>query len=355
MKPDNGQINTNRTAAWGGDDFNKRPMSYTAAAGAQGGVHRTLDASNFNEQFPPLEGSPSPPVSSTSMGKPSLAQQLQASRPGAANGPSNGAGNGFQTTRANAQAILNAVKQASLGDRPPQNGQPLQPTQLGKLQTGTAPPPGLASHIQKAAAPDTAAVSGLANAALNSSHIGTSNNLPTAPLTEIERYGLKGLSPLLRGELSDQTTIAIGIDPNMLGLDVSSTDPKVKLGSNFVSPWLETSRSEVQSLFMSPASFIIPQQDLPPVETRLSTFSDETLFFIFYSKPRDTLQELSARELNSRNWRYLKDLQVWLTKDSSVEPVPNGPGSERGTYIFFDPTSWEYVTKDFVLSYQSII
>ncbi|VEU23655.1 DEKNAAC104855 [Brettanomyces naardenensis] len=355
-------------SAWGNssDDPTKRSgLPYNSAAGASGPLHRNLDTSTFNEQFPALDSSP-PPTLPTNLGansanginnKPLLSQQLQTSRPAAQSSPNQ--------TKANAQAILNAVKQAS---------------SMGNRDNSGA---GIISTSQSA----TNILNSLSNNSVERSHSSTptpqlppglipagpsgfepklgaelsegSSKRPTAKeeeLTEdIDKFGLKGLLPLLRVEPSDQATIATGIDLNMLGLDLSEGEENIKISKSFASPWLETSRSEVKPLFTNPPSFTIPAKDLANVETRIGNFNDETLFFIFYSKPRDTLQELAARELNNRNWRYHKDLQVWLTKDSSVDPVPNGPGSERGTYVFFDPTSWEYVTKDFVLSYQSII
>lgn len=35
----------------------------------------------------------------------------------------------------------------------------------------------------------------------------------------------------------------------------------------------------------------------PPAQTKIGNFSDETLFFIFYSQPRDAMQEMAAHEL----------------------------------------------------------
>ncbi|KAH3661228.1 hypothetical protein OGAPHI_006635 [Ogataea philodendri] len=174
-------------------------------------------------------------------------------------------------------------------------------------------------------------------------------------LSDMDKYGLNALLPVLKMQNNELNTITTGLDLNMLGLDMTRKNENVQISKTFASPWLETSRSEVEPIFSVPKSFEIKNDELASVESRISTFNDETLFFIFYSKPRDVLQELVARELNSRNWRYHKDLQVWLTKDSNVEPTVNGPASENGTYVFFDPTSWEYVTKDFVLYYQSII
>lgn len=38
-------------------------------------------------------------------------------------------------------------------------------------------------------------------------------------------------------------------------------------------------------------------QPPPPGPTKVVAFSDETLFFMFYSSPRDALQEVAAQEL----------------------------------------------------------
>lgn len=35
----------------------------------------------------------------------------------------------------------------------------------------------------------------------------------------------------------------------------------------------------------------------PPGTTKTAQFSDETLFYMFYSAPRDALQEIAAQEL----------------------------------------------------------
>lgn len=100
----------------------------------------------------------------------------------------------------------------------------------------------------------------------------------------------------------------------------------------------------------------------PPAHLKIPNFTDETLFFIFYSQPRDYMQELAAAELCVRplssssgagrwltrrahrykhNWRYHKELKLWLTKESGVEPTQKTATYERGSYIFFDPLGWE--------------
>lgn len=57
--------------------------------------------------------------------------------------------------------------------------------------------------------------------------------------------------------------------------------------------------------------------------------------------PKDSMQEAAAVELTSRNWRYHKELKLWLTKDPLSEPIQQTAQEERGIYIFFDPRPWE--------------
>lgn len=171
----------------------------------------------------------------------------------------------------------------------------------------------------------------------------------------MEKFGLQALSSLLRQDENDQNNIAKGMDLNMLGLDLSSENKTKVLCKTLASPWLETSRSEVEPIYKKPTSFNISPSEVIPLEDRIAQFNELTLFFIFYTKPRDILQELVSRELIRRNWRFHKELQVWLTKDTSVEPKQTSIGTEEGTYIFFDPISWDFVTKSLVLYYNSII
>lgn len=154
----------------------------------------------------------------------------------------------------------------------------------------------------------------------------------------------------LNGFIQNLTPLQRGIDPNMLGVDLMS---KKKLLNTFSSPWIETSRSDVEPIFTIPSSFKGIEMKVP-LEQRIQSFNDQTLFFIFYSKPRDSIQELAARELQERNWKYHKELQVWLTKDPNSEPRQLSPMAEEGCYIFFDPMNWDYVTKSLTLYYNSL-
>lgn len=66
------------------------------------------------------------------------------------------------------------------------------------------------------------------------------------------------------------------------------------------------------------------------------------------------MQEAAAEQLYKRNWRYHKDLHLWLTKDVGSEPTQKTATYERGSYIFFDPNVWEKVQKEHVLVFEHL-
>lgn len=96
---------------------------------------------------------------------------------------------------------------------------------------------------------------------------------------------------------------------------------------------------------------------------------------MFYSSPRDALQEVAAQELcvtsrvaNSiygihliittfrfnRNWRYHKELRHWITKETGTAPSQKVPGGETGSYTFWDPENWQKERKDMTVLYVDL-
>lgn len=69
------------------------------------------------------------------------------------------------------------------------------------------------------------------------------------------------------------------------------------LYSTFITPWADQSAARtVEPDFHLPACYLSVQAP-PPGPAKAAMFSDETLFFMFYSSPRDALQEVAAQEL----------------------------------------------------------
>ncbi|KAG0012912.1 hypothetical protein BGZ82_002370 [Podila clonocystis] len=176
-----------------------------------------------------------------------------------------------------------------------------------------------------------------------------SGSAGSSALDEHDRFGLFGMLGVIRMTDQDITTLALGSDLTTLGLSLNSPDP---LYNTFASPWFESSLSAGAEVdFHVPSCYNV--QPPPPPQGKLSSVLDETLFYMFYSMPRDVLQDAAAMELYNRHWRYHKELRLWLTKDQSSEQTKT-PTFERGSYIFFDPNSWEKVKKDFIVMYDSL-
>lgn len=167
-----------------------------------------------------------------------------------------------------------------------------------------------------------------------------------------DRFGLVGLVSLIKTQDPDMSMLTMGHNLQTLGMNLDSLEA---LSSSFVAPWSQDptlASMQVEPAYQLPSCYNV--QPPPPAQTKIASFSDETLFFIFYSTPRDVLQEVAAQELYARNWRYHKGLHLWLTKEQNTEPLQKTPTYERGTYVFFDPGSWEKVSKNFVLMYEML-
>ncbi|KAF6154450.1 hypothetical protein GIB67_028342 [Kingdonia uniflora] len=165
-----------------------------------------------------------------------------------------------------------------------------------------------------------------------------------------DRFGLLGLLSVIRMSDPDLTPLALGIDLTTLGLNLNSNDD---LHQKFSSPWSdEPAKGEPQ--YSVPECYYAQH---PPVLHRghFSKFPLETLFYIFYSMPKDEAQLFAANELYTRGWLYHKELQTWLIPVANVEPLVKTSTYERGSYHCFDPKTWDPVRKDnFVLIYDLV-
>jgi CCR4-NOT transcription complex subunit 2 len=64
----------------------------------------------------------------------------------------------------------------------------------------------------------------------------------------------------------------------------------------------------------------------------------------------------------NRHWRYHKELGLWLTKETDENGRPaqvfsrraSPNGLDRGVYVFFDPTTWQKVKREWTLSWDAI-
>ncbi|KAL7796596.1 hypothetical protein V8C37DRAFT_372336 [Trichoderma ceciliae] len=173
---------------------------------------------------------------------------------------------------------------------------------------------------------------------------------PLAGMAAVDKWGIKGLRTLMNN-YPDYHAMIIGMDPSTIGLDLSSPELiSTQMYSLFddtpPKPTVNTNK------FRLPECYSVT--NVQPIETKIQSFNEETLFWIFYSCPLDAKQQMAAVELHSRNWRWHKKLQVWLTKDEHMTPQILSPNHERGYYIVWDTTTWRKDRREFTLHYGDL-
>ncbi|XP_062171722.1 probable NOT transcription complex subunit VIP2 isoform X2 [Alnus glutinosa] len=163
-------------------------------------------------------------------------------------------------------------------------------------------------------------------------------------------FGLLGLLSVIRMSDPDLTSLALGIDLTTLGLNLNSTE---NLHKTFGSPWSdEPAKGDPE--------FTVPQcyfAKHPPAlhQSYFSKFTVETLFYIFYSMPKDEAQLYAANELYNRGWFYHKEHRLWFIRVPNIEPLVKTNTYERGSYHCFDPNIFETIRKDnFVVHYEML-
>lgn len=100
-----------------------------------------------------------------------------------------------------------------------------------------------------------------------------------------------------------------------------------------------------------PSCYHIPS--LPAPVTKIPSFSDETLFYIFYAMPGDRMQELAARELFSRGWRFHKPSKSWICPADTSNKDPstqfNAALDNPVLFFIFDQSTWIKVKRSITL------
>ncbi|XP_010521807.1 PREDICTED: probable NOT transcription complex subunit VIP2 [Tarenaya hassleriana] len=163
-----------------------------------------------------------------------------------------------------------------------------------------------------------------------------------------DRFGLLGLLSVIKISDPDLTSLALGIDLTTLGLNLNSTE---NLHKTFGSPWSnEPAKGDPE--FSLPHCYYAKSP--PPLHLGyFAKFSVETLFYIFYSMPKDGAQLYAANELYNRGWFYHKEHKSWFIRIG--EPLVKTNTYERGSYHCFDPNSFEVIRKEnFVLHYEML-
>lgn len=141
-----------------------------------------------------------------------------------------------------------------------------------------------------------------------------------------------------------------GFDLTKLGVNMDSNEPLI---DTWAGPMEDSNR--VVPDFTLPAAYTV--NNVPPLESKITSLSDETLMWIFSAMPRDVMQVNAARELYKRDWRFHKTLRIWLMKDSqslAQGPMRLDPKTERGMYIVFNVAEWRRERKELILNFDDL-
>ncbi|KAJ0553963.1 putative CCR4-NOT complex subunit/5 domain superfamily protein [Helianthus annuus] len=184
---------------------------------------------------------------------------------------------------------------------------------------------------------------------IKSMHAGQTQSQSQSQTTP-DRFGLLGLLSVIRMSDPDLTSLALGIDLTTLGLNLNSAE---NLYRTFGSPWSDEP-------VKGDPDFTVPQcyySKQPPAlnQRYFSKFQLNTLFYIFYSMPKDEAQLYAANELYNRGWFYHREHRLWFMRPPNMEPLVKTNTYERGSYVCFDPNTWETIRKDnFVMYYEML-
>ncbi|XP_056848298.1 probable NOT transcription complex subunit VIP2, partial [Raphanus sativus] len=162
-------------------------------------------------------------------------------------------------------------------------------------------------------------------------------------------FSMLGLLSVLNKTNPDVTTLALGMDLQTLGLDMTS---KEDLFKTFASPWANEPLKDVPDEFTLPQCYNAEQHP-PPHQWMFRKLTLDTLFYIFYSMPKDEAQLYAADELYNRNWFYHKEHKCWYFRIG--EPIVKTDAYEKGSYMCFDPEEFESVQKDNVVIYYEMV
>ena len=144
------------------------------------------------------------------------------------------------------------------------------------------------------------------------------------------RYGLMGIVDVIKGADRDLNFLFVGTDLKTFGVNVDAQD---LLYSTFHNPFAEPSSSDHQ--YTTPQSYLTPTPSLK--NEHLVKFAIETVFYMFYSMPRDLMQAVAAQELYRRHWKYHAEMRIWLKPRTTEELMSGHPNIH---FWFFDVSDW---------------
>lgn len=161
------------------------------------------------------------------------------------------------------------------------------------------------------------------------------HSVPPPVTKDPKSFGLLGLLDVVKSQDKDLNMVALGQDLTTLGLSLNSQD---SLYTSFSSPFLDATNPDAK--YSTPSCYM---NHSPTFKTEhLARIQMETLFYMFYSMPRDIMQTYAAQELYKREWNYHVEMKMWFKRRNPEDMnKDNSSDNENRQYTYFDISNWE--------------
>ena len=139
----------------------------------------------------------------------------------------------------------------------------------------------------------------------------TPDRTPLSQMSELDEFGIQGFLNTINHENPDVSYLARGQDLTTLGLNLNSAECVITVGHmyitqkltwqcrplwpTFAGPFAEPGSRPMQPDYRLPECYTV--DNIHGVKEKIPSFSDETLFWIFYTQTQDIMQEFVAIEL----------------------------------------------------------
>lgn len=173
-------------------------------------------------------------------------------------------------------------------------------------------------------------------------------------MSERDRWGLPGWHALHDGPNAELRAISRGQDLNSLSVSSDTSTPLLRTFPGPFAPPGAFPPRPLDSDYTIPDCYIV--QNVAPIQQRISGFTEDTLFYIFYTSPKDIIQEEVATELMSRKWRFHMKEKMWLTRDDTTAApvILEKDVCEQGYYIWWDWRNWKRARRAYTLRYEDL-
>ena len=173
-------------------------------------------------------------------------------------------------------------------------------------------------------------------------------------MSEKDKWGMAGWQALHDGPAAEFKAVSRQQDVSSFEHYAASGQPLLRSYAGPFAPPNAFAPRPLDTDYTIPDCYIV--HNVAPIQQRISGFTEDTLFYIFYTSPKDIIQEEVATELMSRKWRFHMKEKMWLTRDDTTSNpmILDKDVCEQGYYIWWDYRNWKRIRKMYILRYEDL-